>query len=117
MKTSYQINWSIVTINSKLTKAIAAKAAKLNYSNFNGALIGFGSALNNTSKLIEILKESGKEGSATIITDKQFGLITVTYGVAARITSTLNQVIILKTENSNVLIPVTKMQISNSIKF
>lgn len=117
MKNSYQIKWSIFTINGKLTKKIIQKAAKLNYSSFNGALIGFGSALNNAGKLIEILKQEGKSGTSTIITDKQFGMITITYGIAAKIDSILESFIILKTENSNVLIPVTKLQLKNSTVF
>jgi len=117
----YQIKWSIVTINGKLTKKIASKASKLGYMSMNGALARHSGneeiLTQEEAKLISFLKSENKEGTATIITDKQFGLSVTTFGVAANVDVPLKNALILKDGTRTMIVPVTKWQIRHTVNF
>lgn len=65
---------------------------------------------------IAVLKDADKDGSAIIITDKQFGLSTVTYNGISKQTALKNSKVIVDGKRV-VTIPVTEDQIKAIVKF
>lgn len=118
---AYQIKWSIVKLDSKITKKIAAKASKLGYSVMSGALVRHSAKeeilTQEESKLISLLKFERKSGIAVIITDKQFGMTTISYNGAANLNVNLNNAIVLEEGQRVTVVPVTTEQLKHSVKF
>jgi hypothetical protein len=123
MKTlnAFNIKWSVVTTETKLTKKIISKASKFGYSTMNGALVRHSGSeetlTNEESKLISMLKFEGKTGVATIITDKQFGLSNISYNGTSSIAKPFTKGIALTDAFKIMTIPVTDEQLKHQVKF
>lgn len=119
--TAYQIKWSVVTLDSKLTKSIIKKASKFGYTQMSGALVRHSGKedvlLENESKLISMLRFEDKQGRATIITDKQFGLACITFDSSVSVPAPFTRAIALLDGYKLTAFPVTENQLKHQIRF
>ena len=118
---AYQIKWSVVVLESKLTKKVINTAHKYGFTTMNGALVrcsGNEDVLTNEeSKLISALKFDNRCGIATIITDKQFGLSNISYNGLSSVPKPFTKAIALVDGFRVMIIPVTDMQLKHQVKF
>lgn len=118
---AYQIKWSVVVLNSKLTIKVINKAAKYGYTTINCALVrhsGNEEVLTDMeSKLISMLRFEKKQGIATIITDKQFGLASISYNGLSSVSKPFKKAIALVDGFKVMTIPVTDMQLKHQVNF
>lgn len=118
----YNIKWSIITVNSgKITKQLMTKLAKFGYARYSDNTAIRHSPNSEVAnarqkEAIAVLKDADKDGSAIIITDKQFGLSTVTYNGISKQTALKNSKVIVDGKRV-VTIPVTEDQIKAIVKF
>ena len=114
-----KVKWTFIQVEGNLSKTILKKVAKFGFKKFGNNVIYYYSAnIEIINAAIEILKQYKKNGIATIITDKQYSLINNSWnGFAKSIASPFKYSIVVKDDNFVKTVPVTELQIKNSIKF
>lgn len=119
----YAIKWSVIEVNGSLTKKIKSQILKADLlASFYGSTILLHAANDSIAKekaavIITILSSNNRTGASYTITDKQFGLMNISYNGVARYNGFLKNFLIAKDGCRVACIPVTSHQIKNATKF
>ena len=117
---SLKLNWSIITIDGKITKQNQKKLWKIGVTPLQKNLfVGCKATGNdgNVNNIIDIFNSSKRKTKANIykITDKQFGLMSIYYGKLKEAQTPLKNNVNIEDDGRFVSIPMTTMQIQKSI--